>query len=158
MNSLYPKGIISFQYADDTLLFLNNDRHDACHLKWLMICFEHLYGMKINYNKNDLITLNMEEEEVAQFSKIFCCKMDSFPFKYLEIPFHFDKLKREDIQFVVDKIINRIPGWKGKLLSYKTRLILLKVYLASIPTYLMPVIKFSKWAIEVINSQMSTFF
>jgi hypothetical protein len=59
---------------------------------------------------------------------------------------------------VVDKIINRIPGWKGKLTSYSARLTLLKARLASILIYLMSVIKFPKWAIKAINSQMSNFF
>jgi hypothetical protein len=71
---------------------------------------------------------------------------------------HFDKLRREDIQPVVDKIIKRISGWKGKLLSYGARLAFLKACIASIPIYLMSVIRFPKWAIEAINSQMANFF
>jgi hypothetical protein len=37
--------------------------------------------------------------------------------------------------------------------AYGARLILLKVWLPSIPNYLMAVFKFSKWFIEAINSQ-----
>jgi hypothetical protein len=37
--------------------------------------------------------------------------------------------------------------------AYGARLILLKVWLPSIPNYLMAVFKFSKWVIEAINSQ-----
>jgi hypothetical protein len=55
-------------------------------------------------------------------------------------------------------MINRIPGWKGRLLSYSARLTLLKACLASISIYLMSVIKFPKWAIEIINSHMANFF
>jgi hypothetical protein len=84
--------------------------------------------------------------------------LGTFPFKYLGVPLHHEKLKKEDIQPVVDKTINRIPGWKGKLLSYSARLTFLKACLASIPIYLMSVIKFSKWAIRIRNSHMSKFF
>ena len=59
---------------------------------------------------------------------------------------------------MVDKIVKRIADWKGRLLSYGGRLTLLKSCLASIPVYLMSVIKFPKWAIEAINSQMAHFF
>jgi len=59
---------------------------------------------------------------------------------------------------VVDKVIKRIAGWKGRLLSYGGRLTLLNSYLASIPIYLMSIIKFPKWDIKLINSQMSHFF
>jgi hypothetical protein len=59
---------------------------------------------------------------------------------------------------VVDAIIKRIPDWRGRLLHYSARLTLLNACLASIPIYLISVIKFPKWAIKVINSQMSNFF
>jgi hypothetical protein len=65
----------------------------------------------------------------------------AFPFKYIGVPLHYEKLKREDIQPIVDKVLNRIFGWKGKLLSYGARLILLKACLSSISIYLMSVIK-----------------
>jgi hypothetical protein len=58
----------------------------------------------------------------------------------------------------VDKVIARIFGWNGRLLSYGARLTLLRACLASIPIYLMSVIKFPRWAIEAISSQMTNLF
>ena len=58
---------------------------------------------------------------------------------------------------MIDKIIKRIAGWKGRLLSYAGRLILLKSCLASIPIYLLSVIKFPRWAIDMINTHMGHF-
>jgi hypothetical protein len=55
------------------------------------------------------------------YAKIFCCKLGFSPFKYLGVHLHYEKLKREDIQPIVDKIINKIPGWQGKLMSYSAR-------------------------------------
>jgi hypothetical protein len=158
MGSLYPEGVVSLQYADDTLLFLEHNYKAASHLKWLLMCFEKLSGMKINYHKNDLISNNLDEEESQTHSRVFCCKLGEFPFKYLGVPLHYEKLRKEDIQTLIDKIIKRIAGWKGRLLSYGARLALLRACLASIPLYLMPVIKFSKLAIEAINSHMANFF
>jgi hypothetical protein len=76
-----------------------------------MSCFEQLSGMKINFNMSDLIQVNLKEEETHQYAKIFCLKLGAFPFKYLGAPLHHDKLRRQDIQHVVVKIINRISGW-----------------------------------------------
>jgi hypothetical protein len=97
MNSLYPEGVISLQYADNTLIFLDHDKQGACHLKWIMACFEHLSGMKINYQKSDMTPINLDEEEAHEFAKISCCKTGSFPFRYPGVPLHYEKLKREDI-------------------------------------------------------------
>jgi hypothetical protein len=114
--------------------------------------------LKINYDKSDVTTIGVDKDRENDLAKIFCCKKGQLPFKYLGVPLHHSKLKREHIQPVVDNVIERIAGWKGRLLSYGGRLTLLKSCLASIPTILMSIIKFPKWASKLINSQMSHFF
>ena len=89
--------LISLQYADDTLLFLEDDLDKANNLRWLLICFEKMTGMKINYDKNDLLTIGTEEGRVNDLAKIFCCKKGDFPLKYLGVPLHYSKLRREDL-------------------------------------------------------------
>jgi hypothetical protein len=69
------------------------------------MCFENLSGMKINYHKSDLTPINLNEEESQNYSRIFCYKLGEFPFKYLGVPLHYDKLRKEDIQPLVDMII-----------------------------------------------------
>ena len=98
------------------------------------------------------------EETTLQFARLFCCNVGTLLFIYLGIPLHQPKLRKEDIQLIVDKVIKKIAGWNGKLLSYGGRLTLWKSCLTSIPTYLMSIIKFFKWAIESINSQIAHFF
>jgi hypothetical protein len=87
-------------------------------------------GIKINYHQSDLVPINPAEEETQIYARTFCCKLGSFPFKYLGVHLHHEKLRREDIQHVVDQIMNTIPGWQGRLISYAARLALLKAYLA----------------------------
>jgi hypothetical protein len=70
--------------------------------------------------------------------------MGSFPFKYLEVPIQFEKLKREDLQSVVNKLLKRVAGWRGRLMAYSSRLELIRSYLASISVYLLSFIKFLK--------------
>jgi hypothetical protein len=85
--------------------------------------------------------------------QIFLGALGDFPIKYLGIPLHYNKLRREDIQPLIDKIVKRIAGWRGKLLT-QGRLILIKTCLASIQIYLLSFIKFLRWAIDLINSHM----
>jgi hypothetical protein len=110
LSSICPEGILSLQYADGTLIFLEHDYQAACHLKWLMVCFEKLSGMKINYSNSELTTINLEEGESNNYARIFYCKLGNFPFKYLRVSLHYEKVRGEDIQPIVDKIIKRIPG------------------------------------------------
>ena len=65
--------------------------------------------------------------------------------QYLGFPLHHSKLRKEDLQPVVDKILKRAPGWRGRLVGYDSKLIPVQSCLASIPSYLMGMIKFPKW-------------
>ena len=52
-------------------------------------------------------------------------------------------------------MLKRIAGWRGKLLSYAAKVVLIKACLTSIPIYLMSFIKFPKWAIRIINTHLA---
>jgi hypothetical protein len=113
--------------------------------------------MKINYDKSDLITMGLDEDSTNDFAKIFCCKKSDFTIKYLGMPLHYSKLKRVDLQPVINKIIKMIAGWRGRRLSYAGRLTLLRACLESIPIYLLSIIKFPRWALDMINTHMGHF-
>jgi hypothetical protein len=96
--------------------------------------------------------------EVGAFSQIFGCPVGNFPIKYLGIPLYYNKLSREDLQPLIDKIIKRIVGWRGKLLTQAGRMILIKTCIASIPIYLFSFFKFPRWVVDLINSHMANCF
>jgi hypothetical protein len=148
-------GVFSLQYADDTLLFMKNDVSQAQNLKWLLSIFEHLSGMRINFNNSDLVPINVPVEEVNVLAQVFGCKVSEFPLKYLGVPLHFSKLRKQDLQPLIDSIIKRIAGWRGRLFNHASRLVLIMSFLASIPIYLLSVLKFPKWTVTTINSQMA---
>jgi hypothetical protein len=154
MHNMVNTGIISMQYADDTLLFLKNDVSSAINLKWLLSCFEQMSGMRINFHKCDLIAINVDDESAQNVSQTLSCGLGKFPLKYLGVPLHYKKLRKEDLQPVVDKILKKAGGWRGRLLNHAAKLELVRSVLASIPLYLLSVIKFPKWAITLINSHM----
>jgi hypothetical protein len=89
---------------------------------------------------------------VHELSHLFYCPVGSLPFKYLGIPIHFERLRREDIQPLIYKLIKRTAGWMGRLMAYSNRLTLIKSCLASVLVYLISFIKFLKWAIRLIET------
>jgi len=78
MPQVIEGGIISLQYADDTLLFLENNIEKANNLKWLLLCYEQMTGMKINYDKSDLLNIGIDEDRINEFVRVFCCKTGDF--------------------------------------------------------------------------------
>jgi hypothetical protein len=86
---LVPGGVISLQYAYDTLIFLKYNERNANNLKCTLTCFEHVLGMKINYQKSELMAINMETPDIAPFVDIFQCVAGKFTVKYLRTSFTF---------------------------------------------------------------------
>lgn len=91
--------------------------------------------------------MNLDNDEISVAAQILNCPLGSFPMNYLGVPLHFDKLARQDLQPLVDKILKRIARWRGQLLSVAGRALLIKTCLSSIPVYLLSFLKVPKWAI-----------
>lgn len=124
------------QYADDTLLILENPRVDL-NVKWILTYFEQVSWMRINYHRSALVPINMNEEELSPFLDILRCQVGAFPIKYLGLHLHSDNLRREDLQPLVDNMLSRIAGWRGRLISFLGEITLIKYFLASIPIYML---------------------
>jgi hypothetical protein len=117
--------------------------------------FEKVSGMRINLSKSEFIPMHLDDEKTHEVAHILSCSRGTLPFKYLGVLLHVERLKREDIQPLVDKLIKRVAGWRGRLLAYSSRLTLIKSCLASVPVYLLSFIKFPKWAIRLLETQMT---
>jgi hypothetical protein len=94
MPRVVDGGVISLRYADDTLLFLEDNLDKANNMKWLLLCYEKMTGTKINYDKSDLLTFGIDEERVNELAKIFRCKVGNFVIKYLGVPLHFFQVEK----------------------------------------------------------------
>jgi hypothetical protein len=104
-------GLISLEYTY-TLLFSSCDRSALRNLKIVLMLFERVSGMKINFSKSEFVPVNMLESDIHEVAHILNCPIGSLPLKYLGVPIHFEKLKREDLQPVIDKSIKRVAGWR----------------------------------------------
>jgi hypothetical protein len=155
LDGLRPRGVVSLQYADDTLLFSSTEDRCIRNLKGVLKLFERVSGMRINFHKSECIPFNVDESITHEIAHILSCPIGQLPMKYLGVPLHFDRLRREELQPILNKLIKRMAGWRGRLLAYSSRLELIKSCLASIPIYLLSVLKFPKWAIKLVESQMA---
>jgi hypothetical protein len=57
VNSVVPKGIAMLQYADDTILLIQDDLEQARNLKLMFYIFEAMYGLKINFEKSEVMMI-----------------------------------------------------------------------------------------------------
>jgi hypothetical protein len=144
LGDFRPGGVMALQYIDDTLIFSSTDDRCLRNLKGVLMLFERVSGMRINFHKSECVPMNLDEDMAHVIAHILSCPVGTLPMKYLGVPLHFNKLKREDLQPLLDKLIKRMAGWRGRLLACSSRLVLIKSVLASIPVYLLSVLKFPK--------------
>jgi hypothetical protein len=67
------------------------------------------------------------------------------------MPLSFRRLRKIDIQPLIDKIAARLAHWKGRLMSRAGQLTLLRAILSALPVFIMTAHPLSAWAIAQID-------
>jgi hypothetical protein len=93
---LVEDGMSVLQYADDTILFINDDLERAKGLKLVLGAFEKLSGLKINFHKSELFCFGDARDKTEKYVQLFGCKEGEFPFRYLGIPMSPKRLSNRD--------------------------------------------------------------
>lgn len=75
--------IFHAQYADDTILFIKNDDHSIKGLKKVLLLFQVITGLSINFNKSMVYHVSNDKDCVARGTTILGCQLGLLPFKYL---------------------------------------------------------------------------
>jgi hypothetical protein len=107
---LVDDGLSILQYADDTILFMDHDLEKTRNLKLLLIAFEELSGLKINFHKSEVFCFGKAKDNESQYEQLFGCKKGSFLFKYLCIPMHFRKLNNKDCKMIEEHIEKKLSS------------------------------------------------
>jgi hypothetical protein len=50
-------GVTQLQYADDTMIMVEGSELDIVNLKFLLLCFETMSGLKINFDKSEVVVM-----------------------------------------------------------------------------------------------------
>ena len=158
VENLVDDGLSILQYADDTILFLEDDSEAARNLKLVLIAFEKLSGLKINFHKSELFCFGAAKKKGIKYMDLFGCGQGSFPFRYLGIPMHFRKLSNKHWSTVEERFQKKVSSWKGKLLSSGGRLVLINSVLSSLPMYMMSFFAIPKGVLKRLDYYRSSDF
>ncbi|GKD10486.1 hypothetical protein Tco_1190171 [Tanacetum coccineum] len=119
-------NISLLQYADDALFFGKWSRTNAKYLILILKCFGEASGLKVNLSKSRIFGVGVDVEEVAVVASSFNCSHDSLPFAYPGLPVGKNMNFYDAWGDVIDRVCNRLSGWKAKTLSIGGRLTLIK--------------------------------
>jgi hypothetical protein len=120
-------------YADDAALFANPSPMELSNLQKILHFFGECSGLQVNMSKTEIYPIRLQPDAIQSIIQNFSGKICTFPGKYLGLPLHTRRLRKIEVQPLIDKIAARLPGWKGKFLSSSGRETLVKTVLSSLP-------------------------
>ncbi|CAN1732048.1 Putative ribonuclease H protein At1g65750 [Linum perenne] len=127
-------------YADDSLVFCEASASQVRFLAAILICFECISGLKINFHKSAMYSVG-KVPDAAHLASIFGCPIASFPSYYLGLPFGSRGFSSKLWDPVISSMERRLQSWKARFLSFGGRLVLIKSVLSSLPVYYLSLFK-----------------
>ena len=121
-------------YADDAAIFINPRKEDIDAIKVILQAFGNISGLHINLEKSSVHPIRCDEIDLDHVLTSFAGIRGSFPCRYLGLQLHTRSLRKVHVQPLIERIAQRLPGWKGKWLNRAGRLALVSSILSAMPT------------------------
>jgi hypothetical protein len=109
-SNLVENGIAILQYADDTILLIQDSEEQAVNLKLIMYIFESMSGLKINFEKSEVMMILEDEIKAHNFAALFNCQQGCWPIKYLGTPVSAKRPSVAEMSFLGGKNKEK-NGW-----------------------------------------------
>lgn len=138
-------------YADDVVLFTSTDSNELNVVKNILRCFGVASGLNTNMAKSFGIPIWCDDNQILAINDAMPCELRSFPCKYLGLPLSIWRLGKTELQPILDKVADALPGWKAALLAKSGRLVLVKAVLTAIPLHVLIAINVPKWFLKAVD-------
>jgi len=135
-------------YADDVAIFLQPNAADINLSLQLLDLFGEASGLRTNVQKSNVLPIHCAEENLALIQNLLPCEMLDFPCKYLGLPLTIKKLTKEQVQPIIDRIADQLPGWKADLMTRAGRVIQVQYVLTGILIYVAMATDLPPWAFK----------
>jgi hypothetical protein len=138
-------AVTNLLFADDSLMLLYANEENANCLKRILNQYCSASGQLVSDAKSCIFfSPNTTVDMRARVCTILNILTESLTDKYLGLPTHVGADRSDCFQYLVDRLCQRIEGWKEKILSLGGKEVLLKVVAQAIPSYAISVFKIPK--------------
>jgi hypothetical protein len=73
-------------------------------LKFLLLCFEVMFGLEINFDKSDVMVMGYNPEEQNRKADNLKCRLLSLPINYLGMPIRDTRILIKDLDPLVGRV------------------------------------------------------
>jgi hypothetical protein len=127
-------------------------------LKFMLLCFENMSGLCINFRKSEVIVLGTTDEDQIRIANLLNCKLGSLPFTYLGLPISDRAVAAVDWGTLTVKVGRRADPWMGKFMSSAARLMLINACLSNLPLHAMGAYLLGDGIHQVLRGIRARFF
>ncbi|XP_060216591.1 uncharacterized protein LOC132644058 [Lycium barbarum] len=145
--------------ADDTIIFSVADNQSLQMIMDTLQEYEKVSGQLINKSKSSYYMFSKVSHELSQqVATVTGFVRGQFPFTYLGVPITHARKRKVDYTELLKKVKDILQTWKGKLLSYGGKAVLITSVLQSIPIHVLSAIRPPKCVIKELDRIFARFF
>ncbi|XP_060190628.1 uncharacterized protein LOC132619879 [Lycium barbarum] len=146
-------------YADDTIIFAYADKESLQMIMGVLQGYEKGSGQKINTDKSAYYMHEKVANDLSQdVHQISGFNRGEFPFTYLGCPIFHVMRQKLFYKDMLKKVRDKLQAWKGKLLLFGRKSVLITSVLQSIPIYLLSAMVPPKCVIKELHKLFNRFF
>lgn len=158
----HPRGAPIFShllYADDIVIFANGSKTTIKNIAKILNQYGEWSGQEVNKRKSSIFfSKRFPQSRRRILLRTIDFSEGGFPFNYLGVPIISGRLLVTHFEGLINRVRSRIKGWKARLLSNGSRILLVKHVLQSIPIHCLSILHTPKVVLAKLKNLLSTFF
>lgn len=104
-------------YADDATIFVAPVKEDIQQLTSILANFGEVTGPVTNLEKSTVAPIRCDGINLDDVLESFPAKRSAFPMRYLGLPLSVYRLRKIDLQHLVDKAAGKLVPWQGRFIT-----------------------------------------
>ncbi|XP_028085987.1 uncharacterized protein LOC114286966 [Camellia sinensis] len=105
--------MISTKFANDMILFLKEDSGECQNVLDILQIFYEALGQKINFDKSSVqFSLNTPPTMCSSIWNLSGFQLSQSDVKYLGLPSFLGRSKAKAYEFLIERILSKLQGWK----------------------------------------------
>ncbi|KAE8805069.1 hypothetical protein D1007_18913 [Hordeum vulgare] len=131
---------------------------DISSLKFLLLCFQEMSCLAINFTKSKVIVMGYSNEENVDIANKLNYRLSVFPMTYLGLPVSDGRVRFTELRPVVAKVEHCVHPWQGRLTSKAGKSMFITSSMSSLPMFAMGHYLFPEAALADYDKFQCRFF
>jgi hypothetical protein len=153
LADLRPHGIrhLVSLYANDVVIFARPGPDELRAVRLVLATFGGASGQHVNYAKSLALLIWCSQEVCDGAAAALACPIGSFSPTYLGLPLSIAKLRKHDVQLILDKLANKLSFWKAHLMSREGRVAYARFVMMASVIYQLMALDMDPWVRRAID-------